>query len=206
MAGASGRRRRRGLTAMVEGSATAAEHPPRSRRQKRRPEFDEQTRLAVLLEQSLDSTVFWSSLENTPRTRLDELFQRRRGVKSGLPDLLVISNGQAIFVELKSRRGSLSKVQRQTRLALRGANATWLMARSARAALLGLHRSGVAFRKSFKPPQVVARWEGPTTNATLPSSPELAAAQREATRRWRERQRALRAALVATERVGGAGP
>jgi hypothetical protein len=32
-------------------------------------------------------------------------FQRKRGVRSGLPDVLVLYGGSLIFIELKSRRG-----------------------------------------------------------------------------------------------------
>ena len=37
------------------------------------------------------------------------IFQKRRGVRSGLPDLLVIWRGKSIFVELKSRAGVARK-------------------------------------------------------------------------------------------------
>jgi hypothetical protein len=61
------------------------------RRVSRREEFTEQTKLAELLKKHLNPTcTFWTSLENKPLSRLSGLFQKRRGVRSGLPDVLVI--------------------------------------------------------------------------------------------------------------------
>jgi hypothetical protein len=72
---------------MREGAARAAE----GRRRSRREEWDTHTRLAALLQDYLDPrTTFWSSLENSPRSLLSGLFAKRRGVKSGLPDVMVI--------------------------------------------------------------------------------------------------------------------
>jgi hypothetical protein len=124
-------------------------------------------------------------------------------VRSGLPDVLVISNGLAIFVELKSRRGVLSKSQKKIRAELVAAGATWRLARSPRAALTALARVGVPFRRKWKPPRLEP-WEGPFADVRrLPQAPEVAAQRREAVQRWRERQRSRKAA--ATERDDGAG-
>jgi hypothetical protein len=50
-------------------------------------------------------------------------FQKRRGVRSGLPDVLVIANEKPIFVELKSRGGVPSKAQKQVGAELKLAGA-----------------------------------------------------------------------------------
>ena len=72
------------------------------RRESRREEFAEQARLAEMLAEYLDpKTVFWSALENRPISWLSGLLQKRRGVRSGLADLMVIASGKPIFVELK---------------------------------------------------------------------------------------------------------
>src|SRR6476659_3743922 len=76
------------------------------RRESRREEWSEQTKLARLLTKYLDPTcTFWTSLENKPLSQLSGTFQKRRGVRSGLPDVLVIFCQKPIFVELKSRAG-----------------------------------------------------------------------------------------------------
>jgi hypothetical protein len=70
------------------------------------------------------------------------------------------------------------------------AGVTWWMARSARAALMALHLSGVVFRRRWKPPRLKP-WEGPFADPTqrLPRAPDVAAQRRAARQRWRERQR-----------------
>ena len=84
---------------------------------------------------------FWTSLENKPLSLLSGLFQKRRGVRSGLPDLLVIWRAKPIFVEIKSRAGVASKAQKQICAKLKLAGADWYLARSARAALMALNLS-----------------------------------------------------------------
>ena len=54
-----------------------------------------------------------------------------RGVRSGLPDLLVIWRAKPIFVEIKSRAGVASKAQKQICAKLKLAGADWYLARSA---------------------------------------------------------------------------
>ena len=144
-----------------------------------------------MLDEYLDPAgTFWTSLENKPLSQLSGIFQKRRGVRSGLPDVLVIFCQKPIFVELKSRAGVATKVQKQIRLEMLPAGAVWCMARSARAALMALHLSGVVFRRRWKPPRLKP-WEGPFADPTqrLPQAPDVAARRRAARRRWRVRQR-----------------
>jgi hypothetical protein len=169
----------------------------RRRRESGREEWTEHIKLAALLEKYLDpSCTFWTSLENKPLSMLSGLFQKRRGVTSGLPDVLVVYRHDTgiivIFIELKSRRGLASKAQKQLHLELLAAGAMWWMARSARAAMMALHLSGVVFRREWKPPQLQP-WEGPFADPTerLPQHPGVAAEWREAKRRYRLR-RAMR--------------
>jgi hypothetical protein len=79
-------------------------------------------------------------------------------------------------------------------------------ARSARAALTALVRSGVVFRREWKLAQL-RPWEGPFGDPTQrkPHHPKVAAKRREAKRRSRERQRARQAATPAAERDDAAG-
>jgi hypothetical protein len=168
------------------------------RRESRREEWNEQTKLAALLAEYLDPTcTFWTALENKPRSPMSGVFQRRRGVRSGLPDVVVIQQQPerllVVFCEVKSRAGSASKAQKQVRAELLPAGAEWWMARSARAALVALHRSGVVFRRPWTPPQLEP-WEGPFADPheRMPQAPEVAAQRRATTRAWRERQKVAR--------------
>jgi len=161
------------------------------RRQSRLQEFAEQTKFARLMEKHLDrKCTFWTALENKPISRVSGMFQKRRGVRSGLADVYVLYRGKSIFVELKSRRGVASKTQKQVRTELLPAGADWWLARSGRAAMMALHLSGVVFRRRWKPPRLKP-WEGPFsgTERSLPQHPLVAAERAAARRRWRERQR-----------------
>jgi hypothetical protein len=146
----SGRRIRGLVTAVspIDGmppSAAAESFAVRRRRESRRQEWAEQTKLAEMLDKYLNAAdTFWTSLENKPLSLLSGLFQKRRGVRSGLPDLLVIWRAKPIFVEIKSRAGVASKAQKQICAKLKLAGADWYLARSGRAALMALNLSGVA--------------------------------------------------------------
>jgi hypothetical protein len=164
----------------------------RQRRKYRREEWAAQTTLARLLTKYLDpSTTFWTAVENQPRSLLSGLLQRRRGVRSGLPDTMIVYRQRSIFIEMKSRAGIASKAQKRVRAELVAAGAQWWMARSAVAALVALHRSGVEFRRPWKPPANLRPWEGPFTGEEkrLPRHPLVRERQREANRRWREKRR-----------------
>ena len=161
----------------------------KARRRYRREEWATQTTLARLLTRYLDpQTVFWTSLENKPSSRLNGLLQKRRGVRSGLPDTMVVYRRRAVFVELKSKAGVASKSQKRVRAELVAAGARWCV----RAAPTALHRSGVPFRAPWKPPSDLREWEGPFTGEEkrAPQHPLVREKQREACRRWREKRRA----------------
>jgi hypothetical protein len=189
-------------------SAAAESFAVRRRRESRRQEWAEQTKLAEMLDKYLNAAdTFWTSLENKPLSLLSGLFQKRRGVRSGLPDLLVIWRAKPIFVEIKSRAGVASKAQKQICAKLKLAGADWYLARSGRAALMALNLSGVVFRRKWKPPRLKP-WEGPFADPTrrLPQAPEVAAERKAARKRWRLRQRTAReTAKLAVERDDAAG-
>jgi len=177
----------------------------------RREEFDAQVRLAAMLAEHLDpACTYWTSLENKPRSPMGGVFQRMRGCRPGVPDLVVIQQQPGsvliVFVEVKSRRGLASKAQKQARAEMLPAGAVWIMARSWRAAMVGLQCAGVKFCRPWEPPPLEP-WEGPFSdpNQRLPQEPSVRAERRAAQHRWRERQRARKAAKLAAERDDAAG-
>ena len=48
---------------------------------------------------------------------------KRMGLKAGIPDLCIIYNGRAFFIELKTPKGVLSQVQKERQVELAGAGA-----------------------------------------------------------------------------------
>jgi hypothetical protein len=148
---------------------------------------------AAELAKYLPADAFWSALENRPLSPLAGLLQKRRGVRSGLPDLHILYRGKSIYVEMKSHRGLASPAQKKVRSKLLAASAEWWMARTWRTALTALHLSGVPLRPPWTPPPLEP-WEGPFADPSerLPQAPEVAAQRREAQQRWRERQKAAR--------------
>lgn len=167
------------------------------RRQGRREEWVLQTKLAELLTQYLDPrSTFWSGVENAPRGAKAGHFQRRRGVRPGLPDLLVLHDGRLLGLELKSKRGVPSAAQRAVALEIKSAGGRWYLARSVKAALTALTLEGVVFRRRWRAAAQLAPWEGPFPDAAqrMPQHPRVAAERRAAQRRWRARQAARRAA------------
>jgi hypothetical protein len=187
----------------------------RRRRESMRRERLEQVRLAEMLARYLDPELsFWSCVENKPRSKVSGAIQRRAGVKSGFPDLFVAFRRKrsprcptrVVCIELKSHSGLASPAQKEIRLEMVKAGVRWWMARSARSALAALYRSGVPFRRPWRPPQL-ERWEGPWEDPTqrLPQHPAVAAQRRAARQRWLDRQRARDTAKLAAEGDEAAG-
>ena len=169
----------------------------------------EQRKFTALLAEHLDpACTLGTSLENKPRSPVSAIFQRARGVKSGIPDVVIIQQQPErliiVFVELKSRRGVASKVQKQARAEMLPAGAVWWMARSANAAMMALHLSGVPFLKPWLPPPLEP-WEGPFADPhqRLPQEPTVAAERRATMRAWRERHRAAKLAAERDDAAGG---
>jgi hypothetical protein len=64
--------------------------------------------------------------------------RKKRGVKPGVPDVLVWYRGKSIAIELKSRHGQCSRSQRLVRERPLRAGAQWWVCRSANAAMWAL--------------------------------------------------------------------
>jgi hypothetical protein len=127
----------------------------------------------------------------------------KAGVRSGLPDVMVIFALGRGSSRVKSRGGLASRAQKRVRDELLAVGCEWWLCRSAHAALTALHRSGVKFRRPWRAVPLEP-WEGPFTGAErrLPQHPAIAARQREACRRWREKKRAHVLEAAAREDAG----
>jgi hypothetical protein len=153
----------------------AVELAVRRRRESRREEWHEHIALAAWLNKYLDpACTFWTSLENKPISMLSGMFQKRRGVRSGLPDVMVLlrhaGGTLVIFIELKSHRGKVSRVQKQVRAEMLPTGAVWWMARSAR------RHDGAASLRRALPTQMETAEAQAVGRAVRRSDPALAAA------------------------------
>jgi hypothetical protein len=136
--------------------------PAQRRRRARQWEWAEQTALAEQLADLLPPGVFWSSVDNQPWSKVAGLLRKRRGVRAGMPDLLILFEGRLIGLEMKSLIGRLSSAQEEVRLQILRAGGMWFLVRTARAALVALHGVGIRFRRPWKTP-VLEPWEQPGT-------------------------------------------
>src|SRR5215467_15398019 len=96
-----------------------------------------------------------------PVAALSGAIRKQRGVKPGVPDILVLYRGKLIAIKLKSRRGKCSLLQRAVREALLRAGAQWWVCRSARAAMWALRKSGVKFRTIVHENGTIECWQQP---------------------------------------------
>jgi hypothetical protein len=166
----------------------------------RREEWQEQVKLSCLLDKWLDHTcTFATATDPVASSATAGAMRKKRGVKPGLPDTLVLYRGKLVTLELKSRQGRCSASQRAAREALLRAGAEWWECRSAHAAMWALRKSGVRLRtlvhndgttERWRQPRL-APWEVPRRDPAepRPNAPDVAARRRAARQRWRARQR-----------------
>ena len=122
---------------------------------------------------------------------------RQRGTRPGLPDWIFVWCGVIVCIELKSRAGIASAVQRQVRDELLAASVKhWWLARTPKDCLLALYLSGIPLR-NYTRPDKLADWEGPFENphARLPQHPAVRRERQAAARRYRKRRRQREAGI-----------
>lgn len=116
-------------------------------RRRRQAEWQEQAKLATLLAKLLDPAyIFWTAVDNTPWSLPDGIRRKSRGIKRGVPDVLLWFDGRTVAIEMKSQTGKLSREQREVRDAMQRVGIAWHLCRSAQEALDVLRAEGVPFR------------------------------------------------------------
>jgi hypothetical protein len=172
----------------------------RSNRPPRHEEWSEQIKLAALLDRWLDPACsFWTATDPVAASATSGAGRKQRGVKPGIPDVLVWYRGRTITIELKSRQGACNPAQRIARERLKRAGVEWWECRSAKAAMWALAESGVQFREIVNDDGTIERWQRPELAdwevprrdlaESRPNAPEVLAQRRAAVQRWRERKR-----------------
>jgi hypothetical protein len=93
-------------------------------------EWSLQRTVAVFLSKALPPEAYFTSIDmGRSRSANEGQLRKLRGVKSGVPDVLIVYNGITLWCELKVE-ASLSEPQKLTRDALRANGHLWALARS----------------------------------------------------------------------------
>ena len=87
------------------------EAPAKTR--KRHPEWDLQTACYVWAKRNITTMYLWLSIDRGAGTKMQRLREAARGFKAGTPDVLLLIEDGAVFVEIKAPRGTVSAAQKQ---------------------------------------------------------------------------------------------
>ena len=116
-----------------------------------RPEEKFQRALCQYLDLALPPDAFYFAIPNGGwRTKAEAGILKATGVKAGVPDLCILYNGMAHFVELKSKKGTLSGPQRDTRAAIISAGLPCALWRTLEDAQRVLTRWGVPLQAELR--------------------------------------------------------
>lgn len=103
--------------------------------------------VARLLRVVLPPSVWWSTIEHRNAKSVAEGGKRKkRGVKAGVPDILLCWRGVLHCIELKNRAGSLSPAQIDQRHEILNAGGRWALCRSVDDVTAQLARWGIPTR------------------------------------------------------------
>ena len=78
---------------------------------RKQPEADFQQQVFAYLASALDGNSWFSAIPLGGGGALRGALLKKTGTKAGIPDVLVLNDGRALWLELKSRRGQLSDAQ-----------------------------------------------------------------------------------------------
>jgi hypothetical protein len=118
-------------------------HPKPKRRA---PEQALQRQIAQFLDAALAGNAWYSTIPLGGGGRVRGAILRGMGVKAGVPDMVVVDAGRAIWLELKARKGRVSDEQTACHKALRRAGCAVYVIRSLDEAIIALRECGVPLR------------------------------------------------------------
>lgn len=91
---------------------------------------------------------YWTAINPIPaKSRAAAGISKAMGMKAGVPDFLLVFQGQAYFIELKASKGSLSRPQREQIAHLDQAGAGTVVCRDFRAFVDQLKRWGMCSKR-----------------------------------------------------------
>ena len=90
-----------------------------------------QRSIAKYLDIALPSHVFWTAINPIPgKSIIAAANSKAMGMKAGVPDILLLSNGDSIWIEVKKEGGYLSKIQKAVHEDIQNAGGRVYTARS----------------------------------------------------------------------------
>ena len=98
---------------MIGTPVAIARAPARKRgKQIKRPEQELQIGVANMLRVSLPADCFWTFINNgMGRSKAEGGIAKAMGQRAGVPDLLFVYRGRALFIEMKAGKGKESPTQ-----------------------------------------------------------------------------------------------
>lgn len=112
-------------------------------------EWSLQRSVAAFLSKALPSEAYWTSIDvGRSKSEREGALRRQRGVKPGIPDILVAWNGLTLWLELKAG-SSLSVPQAITRDELRANGHLWELCRSPEDVEAACLRAGIPLRATL---------------------------------------------------------
>ena len=88
--------------------------------------------VADYLDLALTPASFWFPIPNGAKLSkiTGAMLKRTKQIKAGVPDICIVNDGRACFLELKSKRGTATENQFDTAYALAGAGAVVAMCKT----------------------------------------------------------------------------
>lgn len=117
-----------------------------ARRKRRAPEQDIQRQIAQFLDVALGGSAWYSTIPLGGGGKTRGAILKSLGTKEGTPDMIVIDGGRALWLEIKSYTGTVSKAQEKCHADLRRAYSPVYVVRSLDEAIAALRRAGVPLR------------------------------------------------------------
>ena len=111
-----------------------------------RPEQAFHQQVAQFLNVALGGVAWWTTIGHGRPGRLQSAIQKGMGVKPGVPDIMVIDGGRAIFIELKAPRGQVSEAQRECHRSIRRAGSGVRVCKTLDEVISALEEWGVPLR------------------------------------------------------------
>jgi len=117
---------------------------------RRAPEQALQRAVAELLNFTLGGVAWWTHFPAGGGGEMRGKILRGMGLKPGVPDIAIIDSGRCYWLELKSKRGQVTAIQRECHQALGRAGCPVAVIKSVDQVLPQLQAWGIAIRAEVK--------------------------------------------------------